>query len=100
MADQIAAFAVIQRIDPVAEILFLITLPPFERQGLMKALLRDIGQSISKDGQLWLEVHEKNEAAIRLYESIGMKRVGKRPRYYRDGATAYLYSLSNSLPHV
>lgn len=96
---QIAALAIVQTIEPVLEVLFLVTVAPFERRGLMKGLLGEILKTVPLDGQIWLEVHEKNTAATHLYEKLGMQRVGKRPRYYRDGGTALLYSLSNSLPH-
>ena len=34
--------------------------------------------------RLWLEVRSKNTAAIRFYERLGMKIVGKIPNYYDE----------------
>ena len=95
---EIASFVVVQRVEPVVEILFLTTLTKFQRTGTMKSLLVEIFETVSKDGQMWLEVHEKNLKGVSLYEKSGMKRVGKRPAYYRDGGAALLYGMSKSLP--
>lgn len=43
--------------------------------------------------EVWLEVHEENQRAIRLYESIGFKKVSTRKSYYPDGKTAINYNL-------
>ncbi len=43
-------------------------------------------------GPFWLEVHEKNEPARRLYEELGFREVGERKAYYLDGGRAVLYS--------
>jgi ribosomal-protein-alanine acetyltransferase len=40
---------------------------------------------------LHLEVRSDNLTAIRLYERAGYRRVGERPGYYEDGATALLF---------
>ena len=32
--------------------------------------------------RLWLEVRSKNSAAIKFYEKLGMKTIGKIPNYY------------------
>ena len=34
--------------------------------------------------RLWLEVRSKNDSAIRFYESMGMKTIGKTIGYYGD----------------
>ena len=32
----------------------------------------------------WLEVRPSNHPALNLYQSLGFKEVGRRPRYYDD----------------
>lgn len=98
LEGEIASFAIVQRVEPVVEILFLTTPTKFQRQGKMKDLLVELFDTVAEDGQLWLEVHERNSKAIGLYHRVGMKRVGKRPAYYRDGGGALLYGMSKSLP--
>lgn len=36
----------------------------------------------SKAEQVFLEVRESNEAAIRLYDNVGFNQIGERPNYY------------------
>lgn len=43
--------------------------------------------------EIWLEVHEENQAAIRFYEQRGFVRVSRRSNYYPDGKAALNYNL-------
>lgn len=69
--------------------------PLFRRQGVGRSLLR-FSQSIALQRKLdtWqLEVRCSNVAAISLYQSYGMQRVGLRPRYYASPVEdAYLFA--------
>ena len=42
----------------------------------------------------FLEVEDGNEAALKLYRSLGAVPVGKRPGYYEHGADAAIFSLA------
>ena len=47
-----------------------------------------------RDGdRVLLEVREDNEAALGFYAARGFVELDRRPRYYRDGATAIVLSL-------
>ena len=72
------------------EITQLATDPDYWRQGHMRSLLVKIAEELSSP--FWLEVHEMNLPACRLYESFGFIKVGSRRRYYSDGGSAVLYS--------
>lgn len=63
------------------------------RKGVMKSLLAHMSSVKPNDKAIWLEVHEANHAAQALYERMGFREVGRRPKYYADGATAILFSL-------
>lgn len=68
----------------------------FRRRGLARALLRSLLSTASERRcrVVSLEVREGNRAARRLYESLGFRAVGRRPRYYRpDGEDALLMDL-------
>ncbi|MEN0058428.1 MAG: GNAT family N-acetyltransferase [Bdellovibrio sp.] len=92
--DRVLAFVLYRDLPAAWEISLVVTHPDFRRQNLMAELLRNIINAPSRDKELWLEVHEENTAAQKLYEKLGFKETGRRPRYYKDGATAILYRRS------
>ncbi len=49
--------------------------------------------ALSQNREVWLEVHEKNLSAIKLYLNLGFITVGNRNNYYSDGGKAILMSL-------
>jgi [ribosomal protein S18]-alanine N-acetyltransferase len=73
-----------------AEVLTLAVLPAVRRQGVGRALLARVMTEAGRRGarSLFLEVAETNRAARQLYTQSGFAEVGRRPRYYRDGADA------------
>ena len=58
--------------------------PDYRRQGIARSLLvaalNDIASGCT---HAFLDVRESNDAAIRLYRSLGFREVGRRPGYYR-----------------
>lgn len=64
------------------EILFIAVDPAHRRRGIARQLLQN--ELNSSRGEWFLEVRESNLAAIRLYESLGFRRAGKRENYYSD----------------
>lgn len=93
----IKGLVLISEAHPVWEILYLVTHPMWRGQNIMVDLLTEVLAASPREGQIWLEVHQANLAAIQLYQKVGFQRVGKRPKYYRDGGDAYLFSWSKSL---
>lgn len=90
--NELAGF-VLYRVNPQAwEISLVASHPRYRRAGYMKALILHLIGAKGQDRELWLEVHEKNVKAQNLYEKLGFVRRGHRPKYYQDGATAYLYT--------
>jgi ribosomal-protein-alanine N-acetyltransferase len=72
-----------------AHVLNLCMDPAHRGQGLGRHLLRrllDVARW-NGAGQVFLEVRPSNPLAKTLYESVGFKEIGRRPRYYpaRDG---------------
>lgn len=90
--QKLQAFALYREAGPIWEITVLATDPEARRQGWMEQLLQRMIDAKNHQGEIWLEVHEQNSAARKLYEKLGFRSVGERPRYYRDGARALLYS--------
>ena len=56
--------------------------PMYRRKGFGKMLFMHALKCAKE--RLWLEVRSKNTAAIRFYERLGMKIVGKIPNYYDE----------------
>jgi [ribosomal protein S18]-alanine N-acetyltransferase len=79
-----------------AEILTFGVTPERRRIGLGRALLETAAAALRESGakQLFIEVEEGNDAAVRLYRAAGAIPVGKRARYYAHGADAAIFSLA------
>jgi ribosomal-protein-alanine N-acetyltransferase len=65
------------------EVLNLAVDPRARRRGVAKALLEHAFGALP--GSWFLEVRESNEAAQKLYQTLGFTGVGTRPGYYPDG---------------
>ncbi len=63
------------------------------RRGIMRRLLHRLFQNLP-NASVWLEVHEGNQPAIKLYASLGFVEIGRRRHYYSDGAAAILMKRS------
>jgi ribosomal-protein-alanine N-acetyltransferase len=73
-----------------AEVLTLAVLPAARRQGIGGALLAEAlaGARLRGACAMFLEVSARNAAALALYAGAGFAEVGRRRRYYADGADA------------
>lgn len=86
------AFILLRDAVEAYEVDFLATAPDARGGGKMRKLLTHLLDQLPTDRALWLEVHEANNAARGLYQSLGFKEVGRRLRYYSDGGAAILYN--------
>ncbi len=77
----------------VARLYSLATRPESRGKGVASALLEAAARTARRRGctALRLEVRIDNEAALRLYESLGFQRIGRYAHYYQDGADAWRY---------
>ena len=76
-----------------AEIITIGVNPDFRRNGIASAMIGIIEKNLKNQGvkKLFLEVASNNMPAQKLYENMGFKTVGLRPKYY-DGVNAILMS--------
>lgn len=60
--------------------------PEARRKGIARRLLAGMLNHCASEGgrSVWLEVRPSNSAALGLYQGMGFKHVGRRPRYYSD----------------
>ncbi len=74
-----------------AEIITIGVNPEMRRNGIASAMIGIIEKNLKNQGvkKIFLEVALNNEPAKKLYESMGFKVVGSRPKYY-DGVDAIL----------
>jgi ribosomal-protein-alanine N-acetyltransferase len=72
--------------DEEAELLNLAVDPAARRQGVAGALLEALRESAT--GDIFLEVAEPNEPALRLYRKFGWETVAIRKGYYAQGQIA------------
>lgn len=94
-----AAFARWRAIPAIgeAELLRIAVAPEARRRGLGRRLLAECMEQLAAEGcpTLHLEVRCSNAPARALYEALGWRSCGLRPRYYRDGEDAALYSFTS-----
>lgn len=78
-----------------AEILTLAVALERRRSGQGAALVRAAAAAVREAGarRLFLEVSAENAAARGLYAGLGFVEVGRRARYYGDGADALVLEL-------
>lgn len=76
-----------------AEIITIGVAPNMRRSGIAESMILLMEQELKKQNvvNIFLEVSEVNYPAKKLYEKLGFKAVGKRPKYY-DGTDAIIMS--------
>ncbi len=69
-----------------AEVMSVAVLPEYRGRGVGTKLFGELLKNCKERGAnaLTLEVRPSNTAAIKLYESFGLKSVGRRKKYYVD----------------
>jgi len=69
-----------------AEVMSVAVLPEMRGRGIGTKLFGELLRNCKERGAnaVTLEVRPSNTAAIKLYESFGLKSVGRRPKYYID----------------
>ena len=67
----------------------------YRRKSFGKMLFMHASRCAKKG--LWLEVRSKNRGAIEFYKRLGMKIVGKIPKYYRDDDALIMRSGNSTL---
>ena len=91
-------FILIQTVLDEAEILTIAVAPSARRSGWGRALLATAEQAARESGagKMFLEVSERNPAALGLYQAAEYVTKGHRRAYYPDGSDAVL--MEKALP--
>jgi [ribosomal protein S18]-alanine N-acetyltransferase len=87
---RIVGYAVASIVADIAELQRIAVTESHRRTGIATDLLAAIitRARAGRADRLLLEVRETNEAALAFYAGHGFAEIDRRPRYYRDGATA------------
>lgn len=80
----VAGYGILSTGADEAHILNICIAPDYRGQGLGRHLLRRLLDIARWNGaeRVFLEVRPSNPLAKSLYESLGFKEIGRRPRYY------------------
>jgi ribosomal-protein-alanine N-acetyltransferase len=90
LLDEAGGMILVRVAADESEILTLAVAPQARRRGLGRALVQAALDAATQAGAatMFLEVSDRNEAALTLYEAAGFRATGRRRRYYVDGTDA------------
>ena len=82
----IAGYVGSQTVLDAADMMNIAVSPVYRRQGIGQALVNALTDYLQHNGviALLLEVRVSNIQAIALYDKLGFKQVGRRPKYYHN----------------
>lgn len=82
--NMVAGYVGSQAVMGEADMMNLAVLPSYRRQGVGRYLVSELVAKLTDREvySLTLEVRASNEAAVKLYDSLGFVQVGRRPNYY------------------
>lgn len=91
----VVGYAVLSCVDDIAELQRIGVTSGLRRSGIGSQLLEQALAVAHREGaqRLLLEVRDDNREAIAMYAAHGFVEIHRRPRYYRDGATAIVMRL-------
>ncbi len=84
-ADEVVCYALMMIGYRESNLLNISVNPKFQRQSIATQLMEQLLliSRINHAQQIWLEVRESNQAAIKLYEKFNFIKVGLRKNYYK-----------------
>lgn len=93
--EGVVGYAVVSCVDDIAEIQRIGVAESHRRSGIGSHLLDEAFRVARREGtqRMLLEVREDNGPALSMYAAHGFIEIDRRPRYYRDGATAIVMRL-------
>ena len=86
-------YAVASYVGDVVELQRIGVAPAARRRGVASELLDAVLERAGVAERVLLEVREDNTGARAFYAAQGFAELDRRPRYYRDGATAVVLAL-------
>ncbi|HZC14502.1 MAG TPA: ribosomal protein S18-alanine N-acetyltransferase [Thermoleophilaceae bacterium] len=82
---RLVGYLVCSRYDTVWHVMNIAVEPEHRRTGVATALMAALFARADRPGARYtLEVRPSNVAAVAMYERLGFRPAGRRPRYYHD----------------
>jgi ribosomal-protein-alanine N-acetyltransferase len=82
--DRLVGYLICSRYDDAWHLMNVAVDPDQRRRGIATGLLDRLFGATGEDARFTLEVRPSNQSAIELYERVGFRPAGLRPRYYQD----------------
>ncbi len=82
--DELLGYLVCSRYDRVWHLMNVAVAPERRRRGVASGLIGRLVEVGGGDLPFTLEVRVSNREAIAMYEQLGFRSAGVRPRYYQD----------------
>ena len=82
--DELLGYLVCSRYDQAWHLMNVAVAPERRRMGIASSLIGRLVEEAGKKYPLTLEVRVSNREAIAMYENLGFRSAGVRPRYYQD----------------
>jgi ribosomal-protein-alanine N-acetyltransferase len=82
--DELLGYLVCSRYDQVWHLMNVAVSPERRRAGVARRLISQLLEESGRQLPLTLEVRVSNHSAIAMYEGLGFRSAGVRPRYYQD----------------
>ena len=100
LVDEAGGMILVRVAADESEILTLAVASHASRRGLGRALLHAALEEAAHAGAatMFLDVSDRNAAALSLYEGAGFCGTGRRPRYYADGTDAIIMAAALTAP--
>src|SRR4051794_26887700 len=84
--DQLVGYLVCSRYDHVWHLMNVAVAPERRRAGVASRLIARLFEEAGRELPFTLEVRVSNRPAIAMYERLGFRSAGIRPRYYQDNS--------------
>jgi ribosomal-protein-alanine N-acetyltransferase len=82
--EELFGYLVCSRYDRVWHLMNVAVAPEHRRLGIASRLIRRLLDTSGSEIPMTLEVRVSNREAIAMYEGLGFRSAGVRPRYYQD----------------
>jgi [ribosomal protein S18]-alanine N-acetyltransferase len=82
--EELLGYLVCSRYDRVWHLMNVAVRPERRRRGIARGLILRLLEEAGGELPFTLEVRVSNHGAIEMYEDLGFRSAGVRPRYYQD----------------